>query len=111
MTSYSRQNVSYIANTKKQYMALSFKKCSFHHHIFFLICIPAANPGISSKLAYLIVKAGPVHGYPRLVGLQDVLHSHGGHVDHNKADMPEKTRVLKPCRGSGFGTRSGSAGF
>ncbi len=63
----------------------------------------------SKQLADLIVKAGPVHGYPWLVGLQDVLHSHGGHVDHNKADMPEKTRVLKQCSGSGYGT--GSAGF
>jgi hypothetical protein len=84
---------------------------SFHHHIFFLICILATNSGIWSKLADLIVKAGPVHGYPWLVGLQDVLHSHGSHVDHNKADMPEKTRALKQCRGSGTGTGSGTAGF
>jgi hypothetical protein len=84
---------------------------SFHHHMFFINCILATNSGISSKLADLIVKAGSVHGYPWLVGLQDVFHSHSGHVDHNKADMPEKTRVLKQCRGSGTGTGSGSAGF
>jgi hypothetical protein len=58
------------------------------------VCLPLIQEFCPSWLADLIVKAGSVHGYPWLVGLQDVLHSHGGHVDHNKADMPEKTRVL-----------------
>ena len=34
------------------------------------------------------MKTCPVHGYPRLVGLDDVPDAHGGHVDHDQGDVP-----------------------
>ena len=37
------------------------------------------------------MEAGPVHGYPWLVGLEYVLHSHGRHVDHDEADVPAQS--------------------
>jgi hypothetical protein len=53
--------------------------------------------------ADLVVKAGPIHGYPRLVGLEYVLHSHGGNVDNDEADIPDKKMTIHVIRTQGVG--------